>query len=170
MPMTREQILQQENACRVFQARADAALEPWGVRAPAPAMSNDPNYPEIYRRELAIMCMRRIPAKMEFTGLRPSQPEEKIPASVLFRMLADGHTFEVAEPLAYEACKQAARRNDAGLPGEMRMVERVDPQNGRKFTEFFGRSFIHDFKSPVRRVLGFLHTGGRYWNTGGRYL
>jgi hypothetical protein len=173
MPMTREQILQQEAACRVYQARADDALEPWGIRAPAPVLSDDPGYPEEYRRDLLYMAKKRLPKDVEMTGLT-SNPKEIMNTSYLRALKVRSvplAAFEIFEPQIYAACKQAGNRNDSAPEGEMRMVEKIDPQNGRKFNEFLGtRSFIHDLKPPVRRVLGFLQSNGRYWNTGGRYL
>ena len=44
MPMTREQMLEQDRACRVYQARADDALEAWGARAPGPVVSDSPDW------------------------------------------------------------------------------------------------------------------------------
>jgi hypothetical protein len=52
MPLSREQMLEQDRACRVYQARADDALEAWGARAPGPVVSDSSDYPEKYRREL----------------------------------------------------------------------------------------------------------------------
>jgi len=65
MAMTREQLLQQDAACRVFQARADAALETWGIRAPPPISTELPGYAEAYRRELAYMAKKRLPEDHE---------------------------------------------------------------------------------------------------------
>ena len=49
MPMTREQLLQVQASARVYQTRADEAFEPWGMRAPAPVLGEDP---DDYRRKL----------------------------------------------------------------------------------------------------------------------
>jgi hypothetical protein len=173
MPMTREQILQQEAACRVYQARADDALEPWGIRAPAPVLSDDPNYPEQYRRELAYMCKKRLPENVVMTGIRSDNPKAEVNTSALLHFQVKHiplPVLEIVEPQIHAACKQAGTRNDSAPPGEMRMVTKVDPQNGRKFNEFLGtRSFIHDMKPLARRVVGFRLPDG-LWNTAGRYV
>src|SRR5215831_20465355 len=117
MPMTREQILQQEAACRVYQARADEALEPWGIRASAPVLSDNPDYPEEYRRELVYQCKKRLPENVEMTGLRADNPQEKMNTSVLRDLKIRSRTktplpvLEIFEPQIYEACKRSATRN-----------------------------------------------------------
>jgi hypothetical protein len=153
MPMTREQLLQVQASARVYQSRADEALEPWGMRAPAPIVGEDA---DDYRRRLMIQAKNQLPEGHKLREITV----KRIP----------GDALDNFEKMYYDACREAGSRNDSAAPGEMRRVERVDPQNGRKFIEFYGRSFIHDFKAPVRRVLGFLQSNGRYWNTGGRYL
>ena len=45
---SREQLLQIQSAARVYQARADAALAKWGMRAPEPVIGEDPDH---YRRK-----------------------------------------------------------------------------------------------------------------------
>jgi hypothetical protein len=172
MPMTREQILQREAACRVFQERADDVLSTWGVRAPAPVVSTDPDYPERYRRELAYMIKKRLPENVELFGVLPD-PKQKVNTTDFLNMQVKSipfSVFEVIEPQLYRAGKIAGTRNDSVPKGEMRMVEKVNPQNGQKFIEFYGtRSFVHDFKAPFRYVRGFLTNHG-YWNTAGRYV
>jgi hypothetical protein len=69
-------------------------------------------------------------------------------------------TFEPQQ--LYEATKEAGKRNDSAAPGQMRMVEEINPQNGHKIIKWLGtRSFIHDFKSPVRFVRSFWSEQGR---------
>jgi hypothetical protein len=156
MTMTREQLLQQDAACRVFQARADAALETWGIRAPPPVSTDLPGYPELYRRELALMCKRRLP---DGHDLRTVQVR---------RMPLDA--LEIFERQIYSACKEAGTRNDSVPPGEERICERVNQQNGHKELTFLRRdSFINDFKSPVRRVASF-RIGQNFVDASGRGL
>src|SRR6516225_8853950 len=56
MPMTREQLLQVQASARVYQTRADEAFEPWGMRAPAPVLGEDP---DDYRRKLMSLAKSR---------------------------------------------------------------------------------------------------------------
>jgi hypothetical protein len=62
MPMTREQLLQVQASARVFQGRADQAFEPWGMRAPAPVLGEDP---DDYRRKLMILAKNQLPESLE---------------------------------------------------------------------------------------------------------
>jgi len=156
MPFSREQILEQDRACRVYQAGADAALEAWGARAPQPIVSDDPAYPERYRRDLLYLAKKRLPEDHELRNFQVRH----IPLDA----------FEVVEPQIYAACKKAASRNDSVAAGEMRMVKTKNPDNNQEMISFYGqRSFIEDFKAPIRYVRGFLTEHG-YWNTAGRYL
>jgi hypothetical protein len=156
MPLSREQILEQDRACRVYQARADAALEAWGVKAPAPTMSDDPSYPEKYRRDLLYLAKKRLPEDHELRNFQVKH----LPLDA----------FAAVEPLIFDACKKAASRNDSVPPGELRMVKTKNPDNNQEMISFYGqRSFIEDFKAPIRYVRGFLTEHG-YWNTAGRYL
>jgi hypothetical protein len=149
--MTREQLLQQDAACRVFQARADAALETWGIRAPPPVSTDIPGYPEHYRRELVLMAKRRLPSGHDLASVQV----RKMPLDAL----------EIFEGQIYAACKEAGTRCDSVAPGEERIHERVNPQNGHKELTFLRRdSFVHDFKAPVRRVVSFLTPQGKYAN------
>jgi hypothetical protein len=59
------------------------------------------------------------------------------------------------------ATKEAGKRNDSAAPGQLRMVEEINPQNGSKMIKWLGtRSFIHDFKSPIRFVRSFWSEQG----------
>jgi hypothetical protein len=58
MNLTREQLLQQQVSARVFQARYDCALEPYGQRAPEPTFGQDPNE---YRRNMAAQTKKLLP-------------------------------------------------------------------------------------------------------------
>jgi hypothetical protein len=73
----------------------------------------------------------------------------------------DDDAFVPFEQKILGACKDAGRRNDSAPPGELRMVKEVDPQNGQKVIKWLGtRSYIHDFKSPIRYVRSFWSEQG----------
>src|SRR5215831_13324080 len=105
MPMTREQLLQVQASARVFQVRADQAFEPWGMRAPAPVLGEDP---DDYRRKLMILAKNQLPEGHELRGVTL----KRIPADAL-----DGF-----EKMYYDACKEAGTRPDSAAPNELRMV------------------------------------------------
>jgi hypothetical protein len=97
-------------------------------------------------------------------------PEDHELRKITVRQIPGGAALDNFEKMVYDACHKAGTSNDSAAPGELRMVEKVDPQNGRKFTEFLGtRSFIHGMKPFVRRVVGFKTPDG-IWNTGGRFI
>ena len=123
--LTREQMLQQDQALRFYQARADDALSTWGIRAPGPVLSDDPQYPEQYRRQLAYLAKKRLPGDHE---LRQFQVKH-CPRDV----------FEAVEPQIFAVCKETGHSNDSVPPGQMRMVETRDPQNGQRIINFYGQ-------------------------------
>jgi hypothetical protein len=136
--LTRDQMLRQEQALREFQVRADDALSTWGVRAPAPVCDGSLEYSDRYRRKLARMARDHLPPNHQFhiTGIDRNMPME---------ILAKH------EPDIFRACKEFGTSNDSAPEGQMRMVTTVDPHNGLKINTFYGRrSFIEDFKAPVR--------------------
>jgi hypothetical protein len=64
----------------------------------------------------------------------------------------------------------AGTRPDSAAPGELREVVHINPANGQKTVEFKGtRSFVWDFKAPIRFVRGFRTDQG-YMNTTGQFL
>lgn len=72
--------------------------------------------------------------------------------------------------LIYPACKSAAHRADFVPQGEMRRVEEVDQNTGRKIVNWVGaQSFVRDFAAPVRHVVGFRTPQG-FMNTSGRFI
>jgi hypothetical protein len=144
--MTREQLIQKQASLRVFQARADVAFAPWGMRAPEPAIDADPDR---YQRRLMIMAKRQLPHGHELRDLEVNQ----LPAN----------TLPIYEPMLFKACHDAALRPDAVPEGELRRVEKIDG-NGNKVIDFVGqRSFVHDFTTPGRRVVSFTcGERGRY--------
>jgi hypothetical protein len=136
--LTRDQMLRQEAALRQFQQRADDALIHWGLRAPAPAPDGSLEYGDSYRRKLLRMARDHLPLDhpLHITGI-----DKHMPMSVLATW----------EPQIYEASKQMGMSNDSAPPGQMRMVETRDPNNGQRIINFYGRrSFIEDLKAPVR--------------------
>jgi len=145
--MTRDQLLHAQASARVFQARADSAFEPWGFRAPAPPLGQDP---QDYRRDLAVMAKKQLPYGHELRKIK------------LWNLPRD--VFETLEPQVYNACREAASRPDSVPPGEMREVVKINPQNGHKEIHFLGTtSFVRDMGRPGRKVVSFMH---RY-NTSG---
>jgi hypothetical protein len=135
MSYTREQLLQIQSAARVYQARADDAFAPWGMRAKEPTIGEDPDR---YRRKLMIQAKNQLPEGHEFRNITVN----RLPADAL----------EAYEPLFFKACREAAFRPDSVPPNEMRRVEDVD-QNGMKIVKWIGqRSFVHDFTIPGRRA------------------
>jgi len=66
MPMSREQLLQVQASARIFQARADDAFAPWGMRAPAPVVGEPVND---YRRKLMILAKNQLPEGHQLRGV-----------------------------------------------------------------------------------------------------
>jgi hypothetical protein len=149
---SREHLLDLQSAARRYQARADDALSTWNIRAPAFVAGESLDE---YRRRLARLAQRQLSDDHEFRHLKISRMDDDV--------------FGGFVPQFYAAAKEAGTKPDSAAPGEMRMVEKVNPQNGQKFIEWLGsRSFIHDLKAPVRRVLSFrtpqgpVHTSKGY--------
>ena len=144
--MTREQLLQQQASARVFQARYDSVLEPWGQRAPAPTFGQDPEH---YRRDMAAATKRLLPSdhqlrKVKYWDLR-------------------NDAFEALEPDLLRAVAEHGQRNDSvPYDAPLRQVTEIDG-NGMKIVKFIGqRSFVEDFKSPVRYVTSFTTPHGKW--------
>jgi hypothetical protein len=150
MPMTREQILQQHAAGRVFQERYDSALEPWGVRARAPTLGEDIAN---YRRDELVRIKKLLPDNHELR-------------KVQIRQLRDD-AIDAFEPQILKAARETARRADTvPVDAPLRRVEHTDG-NGMKVVDFIGqRSFIHDFNRQGRRVVSFRTDQG-YVNASG---
>jgi hypothetical protein len=143
--MSRAQLLQAQAAARVFQERADNALQPWNIRAPAPVLGQDVHE---YRRDLAVKLKKQL-------------PEDHKLRKVQYRRL-DDDILANFEPQLYAAVHAEAHNPATVLPGEMRKVEKVN-QGGTKFVEYIGalreddprlgqRSFIEDFKGQAFRA------------------
>jgi hypothetical protein len=141
---SREHLLDVQATARQYQARADDALSTWNIRAPQYTAGESLME---YRRRLARVAQRQLPDDHNLRGVRLKRLDDDV--------------FAPFEPQIFAACKEAGKRPDSAAPGEMRMVEEINPQNGQKMIKWLGtRSFIHDFKSPVRRVRSFW-TGER---------
>jgi hypothetical protein len=155
MPYDREQTLRMLAASRIYQARYDSAFEPWGISARQIRSDEDIDH---YRRDLAVAAKRLLP------------PDHQL-ARVQYRQQADS-VLDNFEPMLLSAVKQHAHANDTvpfDLP--LREVPVVDPNTGQKIKTFVGeRSFVHDFKAPVRRVLSFTTYRGRYDAVQGRWV
>jgi hypothetical protein len=152
MSYTRDQLLQMQASGRVYQARYDQAFQPWGVRAPEPVMGESI---DDYRRKLAVKAKRLLPDGHE---LKPVQ----------FRSLPDD-VLDNFERRLLKDCRDAAYRSDSVPPGELRRVEEIDG-NGHKEVKWIGQeSFVKQFTTPGRRVVGFRTDQG-FFNTSGRYI
>jgi hypothetical protein len=147
MPLTREQILQMNASARVYQSRYHSAFEPWGVRARAPTLGEDINK---YRRDLAVQAKHLLPEDHELRRVQYRRQDDSV--------------LDNFEPQLLTAVKQHAHNNDTvPFDAPLRQVEDRDPNNGQKIIKFVGlRSFVHDFKAPVRRVLSFTTPNGRW--------
>jgi hypothetical protein len=136
MPMTREQLLQQQASARVYQSRYDEAFSAWGARAKAPVLGENI---DTYRRDLAIQGKRLLPDNHELRAVQ-------------YRAL-DDTAFSALEPQLLKAVSEAARRNDSVPGGTMREIVEINPDNGQKIHRFLGtHSFVHDYKAPARRA------------------
>jgi hypothetical protein len=140
MPLTHEQQLHLLAVARVYQARYQAALDPWGVHAHAPVLGEDV---DDYRRRLAVQAKRLLPEDHEYAKRQYRKQ--------------DDYVLNNYEAELLPAVKQYAY-NDASVPFDapLREIKEVDPQNGLRINRFIGqRSFIHDFTRPGRRVVRF---------------
>jgi hypothetical protein len=137
--MTRDQLMQMQARARVYQERADDALSPWDLRAPAPVLGQDI---DSYRRELDVKLKKQL-------------PEDHKLRQVQYRALKND-ALDVLEPQLYKAVRDGAFAVDTVPPGEMRRVVKVS-KDGMKMVEFIGReSFVKEMGRPGRRVKSFL--------------
>jgi hypothetical protein len=150
MPMTREQLLQQHASARVYQERYDNAFQPWGVRAPAPSITQDI---DAYRRDLAVKAKRLL-------------PEEHKLRQIQYRRLPDD-ILNGFEPQLLQAVRTYATDNSSvPYDAPLRRVEERDA-NGLVSYRYVGqRMFIHDFTRPCRRVVSFRGPDGRMTSEG----
>jgi hypothetical protein len=138
--MTRDELLRVQDAARIYQERADNALMPWDVRAPAPVLGEDI---ATYRRNLAIKLKRLLP------------PTHKL-HKVQYRRMDDA-VLTNFEPMLYQAVHDIAYDPKSVPEGRMRKVIEVD-QGGTKITKWIGQEhFVREFTRPGRRVTSFMH-------------
>jgi hypothetical protein len=139
----RQHALRVQRGLRSVQERADTALEPWGMRAPAPALGVDPDE---YRRDLLIMAKKLIPGSNELRHVQVRQlPRE---------------TLSQFEDRIYPAARATAYSADSVPDGEMRRVEERD-SNGMKMVRWIGKeSFVKSMARPGRRVVSFNTPNG----------
>jgi hypothetical protein len=137
---SREHLIDVQAAKRKYQQRCDDALQSWGERAPMPRADESIN---TYRRRLANTMQRRLPEDDELRRLDfSSMPSE---------------AFGNFEQMMYPKVTAAADRPDSTASGELRMVTRINPENGYKENRFYGsESFVKQFTRPGRRVISFL--------------
>jgi hypothetical protein len=134
---SRDHLLEVQATARAYQQRADSAFEPWNMRAP-PLMAGESLIE--YRRRLARLAQKQLPEDHQLRGFKISRLDDDI--------------FAGFEPQFFAAAKEAGHRPDSAAPGELRMVEKVNPSNGQKFIEFFGtRSFIHDLGERELKII-----------------
>jgi hypothetical protein len=143
--MSREELLRAQASARVYQERADTALAPWDIRAPAPVLGKDV---DTYRRDLAVKLKKMLP---EVHELRRVQ----------YRRL-DNQTLGIFEPQLYQAVRDIAHDPTSVPRGEFRRVVSVDA-NGMKIVNFIGQeSFVKQFTRPGRRVKSFTRLVDHY--------
>ena len=149
--LTRELLLKTLSVARMYQAHYDPYLQPWGTRPREPTLGESIEH---YRADLAVTAKKLLPEGHEYR-------------KVQYRAL-DKEAMDVLEPQLLQAVKDHAYDNDT-VPADvpLRMIIKTNPENGHKENWFIGsRSFVHDFKSPVRYVRSFRTDQG-YVNTGG---
>jgi hypothetical protein len=153
--LSREHLMELDAHKREIQSRCDAALEPWGQRAPPPVAGEGVR---AYQRRLLALAQKRLP-----DGHRMRQFDFTDPESVPKDVLAN------FEGEVYRDAAGAARRNDSTPSGTLREVIKIDPRNGHKVHEFYGECFVREMGRPGRRVLGFWSPQG-YRTTCGKYI
>ena len=140
MPMSHDQLLQMQRSARVIQERADEALMPWDIRAPAPVLGESF---DSYRRNVAVKLKQLLPKNHELR-------------KVQFRRM-DDYVLANFEPQLYKAVRDAAHDPSTVPPGQFRRVVEID-QGGTKMVKWIGQeSFVKDFTRPGRRVTSFMH-------------
>jgi hypothetical protein len=132
---SRDNLLELQAHARSLQERADNALAPWGLRAPALVAGQSL---DTYRRDLDVLMKKQ---------LRDGHPLRK----VQYRAL-DSDALGTFEAQLIPAVRSEAFRPDSVAKDTIREVVDVD-QNGLKVHRFIGlRSFIHDFARPGRKA------------------
>ena len=150
--MTREQLLQQQAAGRIYQQRFDDALAPWGTRANAPALGQDL---DDYRRDHLVRIKKLLPDGHELGSvpIRQLQPD----------------ALAVMEKQILAAASDSAFRPDAVPHGQIERRVQVD-ENGQKIVHWLGtESFVRELGRPGRKVTSFRTDQG-YVGADGRPL
>jgi hypothetical protein len=138
--MSYEQLLRMQASARVVQERADEALMPWDIRAPAPVLGESF---DSYRRNVAVKLKRLLPEDHELR-------------KVQYRRLDDA-ALGAFEPQLYRAVRDAAHDASTVPPGEFRKIVQTD-QGGTKIVKWIGQqSFVREMGRPGRRVTSFMH-------------
>jgi hypothetical protein len=148
--LTRDQLLQVNAVARSYQAIYDEAFKSWGVRAPAPAYCDSVEAVGEFRRNLAVQAKRLLP----FSEARvdPGEPTFGDLRRVQYRRMADD-ALAAVEPSLLKAVAAAGKRNDSVPPDAPLREIHERGENGEHVIRFLGtKSFVHDFKPPVRRV------------------
>jgi hypothetical protein len=157
-------MLRLQNAARIYQSRFDEAYQSWGMRAPEPTRIDSADDVHDYRRRMAADAKLQLPRNG--ASAREGDPTFAELRSLRYRTMADD-VYERLEPALLRAVTAASKRNDS--------VPATDPpreihernENGQHVIRFLGeRSFIHDFKAPVRRLLGFKTEHGYVTSNG----
>jgi hypothetical protein len=141
--------------CRRFQEYYQDTVNEVGGRIPAPVFGQSVNE---YRCEVLRLLKR--------TFLPPNNQYYK----VNYRGLKnDSAALAALEPqLLREVVVQA--NNPANVPkGEIREIKEYDRTGALMSSRFIGQeSFVKTMGRPGRRVLGFLHNDGHFYNPSGR--
>ena len=152
MSMSRDQLLQMQASARTLQARYDDVLSPWGVRARAPTLGEDPRE---YQRDLAVRAKKQLPDGHPLRGVQ-------------FRGLR-ADAFAALEPQLLAAVRDSAMRPDAVPQGTIERREKTD-SNGFKAVHWLGtHSFIKDLPcyregrkvTSFRTDMGYVDASGR---------
>ena len=119
-----------------FQSRADEALEPFDVRAPAPVAGES-------ARDYAIRVL-----ELAQSYIPPSNPL----SNVRLRLL-DNEILNTFRPQIFKAVADAALSPESVPEGEMRQRVQVDPNTGHKQRVWIGeQSFVVDMGAQNRKA------------------
>jgi hypothetical protein len=162
--MTRDDLLRLQGAARTYRERFDLAYQSWGMRAPAPSRIDSVGDVIDYRRRMAADAKLQLPRNG--ASAREGDPTFAELRALRYRTM-DDDVYERMEPMLLRAVTAAGKRNDS-IPATdpARAIHERGP-NGEYTIRYLGeRSFVHDFKAPVRRVLGFRTEHGFVDTTG----
>jgi hypothetical protein len=158
---TQEYEIELARRVTVYQSIYDAALEPFGRRAPAPTLGVGANE---FRRESLTQLKQFLPPdnpwrKASLAGLKSDA------INVAQSEILDGLRVTARDPRLM-ATTPAARPDP--MDGNIRMLKRT--LGGKEVTEFHGDvSFVKAMGRPGRRVMGFYTPNG-YITTSGTMM